>query len=140
MTIKTTHRYDDIIDLPHPVSGRHPAMSMYDRAAQFSPFAALTGYEDLLEETGRLTDADTELTESAIETIDRTIHFLQEHCDAPHKITVTYYQPDRRKTGGSFVTVTGSCKKVLSYERRLVLSDGTVIPIDQIKSLFAELI
>lgn len=140
MTIKTTHRYDDIIDLPHPVSGRHPAMSMYDRAAQFSPFAALTGYEDILEETGRLTDADTELTEAAVEAIDRKLRLLQEHSGAPNKITVTYFQPDSRKAGGSFVTVTGSCKKVLSYERLLVLCDGTDIPIDQIKSLFAELL
>ena len=119
--------YADIIDLPHHVSKKHPQMPMEKRAAQFSPFAAVSGHDEAIYETARLTDEQLELSEDEIAVIDEKLQWLREHIKEQPEITVTYFQPDEKKNGGAYVTVTGSAKKI---DKVLVLRDGTVIPID----------
>ena len=100
-------KYDDIIELPHPTSQNHPRMSLYDRAAQFSPFAALTGHHAAIAETGRLTDRRIELDESEIARVDAELQHLQELLPGRPTVSITYFAPDERKNGGSYQTVTG---------------------------------
>lgn len=124
--------YEDIIHLPHHVSSKRPRMPMSDRAAQFSPFAALTGYDDAIRETGRLTEQKVHLDEEALATLDEKFHVLQEHLDESPEIQFTYFKPDERKAGGTYITVLGIVKKIQEYERQLILEDENVIPIDDI--------
>lgn len=135
MKLKETHKYDDIIHMPHHVSERRAGMPMADRAAQFSPFAALTGYEDVIEETGRLTDSSTELTETSLQQLNEKLRLLSEHCRATPMVTVTYFEPDRLKSGGSYVTLTARVKRVDDYEHVLRLIDDREIPMEAIRSL-----
>lgn len=124
--------YDDIFHLPHHVSEKHPPMSRLDRAAQFSPFAALTGYEAAVEETARLTDRRIELDESEKGAIDQRLTLVQERLPDPIKVTITYFVPDKKKVGGAYVNVSGTVKKIDDYERMVILRDGTSIPIEDI--------
>ena len=133
--MEISHRYDDIIDLPHHVSEKHPQMPMLDRAAQFSPFAALTGYDAAIVETARLTDQKRELTEEQKQVISKALHELQKRIRTDPVITVTFFQPDDRKSGGTYRTVTGNAKKVDEYLGMLLLTDGTAIPFDSILSM-----
>jgi len=131
--------YDDILHLPHHVSEKHPPMSRLDRAAQFSPFAALTGYEAAVEETARLTDQRIELDEGEKAAIDQRLTLVQERLPDPIKVTITYFVPDRKKVGGAYVNVSGTVKKIDDYERTVVLSDGTNIPINDILCIDGEI-
>lgn len=140
MALKETHKYDDIIHLPHHTSPCRAGMSMIDRAAQFSPFSALTGYEDVIEETGRLTDSATELTESSKQKLNESFQALAEHCAVRPPITVTYFAPDPWKTGGSYVTVTGRLKRVDAYDQVLRLTDDREIPMEAIRSIQSDLL
>ena len=101
-------KYDDIINLPHPTSQNHPRMSLHDRAAQFSPFAALTGHHAAIAETGRLTDQRIELDESEIARVDAALQHLQELLPERPTVSITYFVPDERKNGGSYQTVTAA--------------------------------
>ena len=139
MTNANNHQYDDIIDLPHHVSATRPRMSMIDRAAQFSPFAALTGYDAAIKETGRLTDERIELTEDSRAVLDRKQQLLLDNLADHPEASVTYFVPDERKSGGAYVTVTGIVKKVDDYQRLLILTDGTKIPLDEILDMESEL-
>ena len=134
-----THKYDDIINLPHPVSSRHPQMSLHDRAAQFSPFAALTGYDTAVKETARLTEQRIELDESSKSLLDEKLGIVQEQLDQKPEITITYFKPDPKKAGGSYAEVTGSIKKIDEYERLLVLCSGEKIPIDEVIAVQGEI-
>lgn len=125
-------RYDDIIRLPHPVSAKHPRMTMLERAAQFSPFAALTDYGAVIEETGRLTERRMEMDEDSKARVDEKLRYVQGQIHMHPEILVTYFVPDERKEGGSYVEARGRVKKMDPYERRLVLEDGRVIPLDEI--------
>ena len=125
-------KYDDIIGLPHHVSDRRVPMSMIDRAAQFSPFAALTGYEAAIAETGRLTEQRIELDESRRAELDERIRVIQENIRSQPEVTVTYFEPDQRKAGGSYVTITGCVWKVDGYRQAVVLADGMEIPFGEI--------
>ena len=127
--------YDDIIHLPHPVSSRHAPMSRQDRAAQFSAFAALTGYEDAIQETGRLTDHWDGPDEEARNHLDEQFQLLREHGSAESRITVTYFVPDNKKDGGSFETVTGILKAIDDQYRCLRLRNGCSIPFSAICGL-----
>ena len=127
-------KYDDIIDLPRPKSAHEP-MPMSDRAAQFSPFAALTGYEDAIDETARLTDARVELGESAVEELERALAVLAARISERPEITVTYFVPDGRKSGGVYVTRTGALKRIDELERALVFADGARIAVGDIISI-----
>ena len=124
--------YDDIIHLPHHVSKTRPQMSMEDRAAQFSPFAALTGYDAAILETGRLTEDKLELGEETQAILDRKQRYLAEIIDTKPEITVTYFVPDEKKSGGAYSTVRGFLKRIDEYERELVLTDGRKIQLDAI--------
>lgn len=121
--------YDDIIDLPRPKSKREP-MPMSDRAAQFSPFAALTGYGDAIDETARLTDHRIELSEEQRAELDYKQQYLAT-LDAP-TVTVTYFVPDERKTGGAYVTHTGTLKRIDELERMMVFADGARVSLDEV--------
>ena len=122
-----TEKYEDIINLPHHVSKTRPQMSMLERAAQFSPFAALNGYDDAVKETGRLTDERIELGDEERD--------LQEIIADRPEITVTFFVPDEKKSGGSYTAITGNLKRVDLYERLLVLTDGKKIPLDDIADI-----
>ena len=135
----SNHEYDDIIDLPHHVSATRPRMSMIDRAAQFSPFAALTGYDAAIKETGRLTDRRIELTDDSRAPLDRKQQLLLDNLTDQPEVSVTYFVPDERKSGGAYVTATGRVKKVDDYQRLLILTDGTKIPLDEILDMESEL-
>lgn len=102
-------------------------MSMEDRAAQFSPFAALTGYDAAIAETARLTDQRVELDEYERQALNEKLQFISEHLNEPPKVSITYFLPDARKDGGEYVTVTGNVKKIDDYEHKIVLMDGTRI-------------
>lgn len=128
---KDIHEYDDIINLPHYQSATRPHMSVHDRAAQFSPFAALTGYEAAVSETARLTEGKIELDEDAKAALDEKLGFLQESARG-QQVSITYFQPDVRKAGGAYLSVSGTIKKIDSYERVIALEDGTLIPVDDI--------
>lgn len=125
-------KYDDIIHLPHHTSAKRTRMSMLDRAAQFSPFAALTGYDAVIEETGRLTDAPIELEEGAKAELDQAINKLMETLPSQPYAVITYFQKDARKLGGAYLTVTGRVKKIDPYEMILTMTDGTIIELNQI--------
>ena len=131
--------YDDIIHLPHHVSRIHPQMSMEDRAAQFSPFAALTGYDAAIAETARLTDQRVELDEYERQALNEKLQFISEHLKDHPKISITYFIPDHCKEGGEYVTVTGNIKKLDDYEHRIVLMDGTGILIEDVIRIEDEL-
>ena len=131
--------YDDIINLPHHVSTTRPQMSMLDRAAQFSPFAALTGYDAAIKETGRLTDEKIELDEDRKAALDMKQANLIEMIDEQPEISITYFLPDTKKSGGAYVTVTGNLKRFDEYERLLILTDGKKIPMDDIADIESDL-
>ena len=124
--------YDDIINLPHPTSQRHPRMPVRDRAAIFSPFAALSGHGAAIAETARLTDRRMELDEDTRAELDRKQAVLLEHIDKQPEITVTWFQPDERKDGGAYRTAAGRLRKFRELERDLVLADGTEIPLEDV--------
>lgn len=125
-------KYDDIINLPHHTSQKHPRMPVSDRAAQFSPFAALTGHGDAIKESARLTDERIEPDEQSREVLDEKLRLLYENADNSNAVTVTYFVPDERKTGGAYIAVTGCVKKIDTYSREIVMSDGIKIPIEDI--------
>lgn len=124
--------YDDILPLPHPTSKTHPRMSRQDRAAQFSPFAALTGYEAVVKETARLTEERPMLTEDEVAELDTRLRLAME-LDA--KVTVTWFRPDDKKSGGCYVTTTGRIRKVDELERVLTMEGGTQIPVQEVTAV-----
>ena len=134
---KDTHRYDDIINLPHPTSANHPRMSLYDRAAQFSPFAALTGHDAAIKETARLTEQKIELSEDTISRLNEKLQIVADHLET--EVTITYFVPDERKSGGAYVSYTGIVRRIDDYEHTLIMTDKTVIPIEQISEVESEL-
>ena len=127
--------YDDIINLPHPTSKRHPRMPVHDRAAIFSPFAALSGHRVAIAETARLTERRIELDEDTRAELDRRQAILLGHMDEQPEVTITWFQPDERKDGGAYLTATGRLKKLRELERLLVLADGTEIPLEDVVAL-----
>lgn len=135
--------YDDIINLSRPVTQKHPSMSMLNRAVQFSPFAALTGYDAAVKETARLTDEKIELDEYAKSILSDKLQILVEYVDDLPEVTFTYFSPDKKKSGGAYVSITGNVKEIDEYERIVILGDGTKIPIHEIyeieSRLFTEL-
>lgn len=134
-----TNPYDDIINLPHHQSLTSPHMSAYDRAAQFSPFAALTGYEDAVAETARLTDKKAELDEYGKSDLNERLNIIQDTLDEQPKVSITYFLPDKKKSGGEYVTVSGCVKKIDEYEHIVVMLDATKIPIDDIAEINGEI-
>ena len=136
---ESNHRYDSIKKLPHHQSAIRSHMSLNDRAAQFSPFAALTGYEDAVAEAARLTDTKIELDEYAKGAINERLNAIQDTLDEQPEVSITYYLPDKKKSGGVYVTVTGRVKKVDEYERFIVMRDGVKVAIDDIAEIGGEM-
>ena len=134
-----TGPYDDIIHLPHHVSATRPHMPPIDRAAQFSPFAALTGYDSAIKETARLTDERMELDENMKDALRGRLQIVSNRMKEHPEIEITYFQPDVKKQGGAYGTAAGSVKKIDEYERVVVMNDGTVISIDEIVSIDGEI-
>lgn len=128
-----THIYDDIINLPHPTSQKHPRMSLYDRAAQFSPFSALTGHDAAIKETARFTEKQTEQSEDLISRLNEKLQIISDNPGT--EITVTYFVPDERKMGGAYVSHTSIAKKIDNYNHTLVMEDRTIIPISRISEI-----
>lgn len=131
-------KYDDILRLPHPTSERHPRMPISDRAAIFSPFAALTGHSAAITETARLPQQRIELDEDSKAMLDLKQQVLAEIINQQPEVTITWFQPDEKKEGGSYVITTGRMKKVDTLERTLALTDGTKIPLDDVLDLESE--
>ena len=129
-----TGKYDDIIDLPRPAS-KHPKMSRIDRAAQFSPFAALTGHEDSIKETARLTEKQIDLDESQKDEIGRLLSYLAENIQQNPEIIIRWFQPDRRKSGGVYQRVRDRVVKIDDYRNEMTLEDGRIIPLRYIVEL-----
>lgn len=132
MNSENPNPYADIIDLPHHVSTRHPQMPMEKRAAQFSPFAAMVGHDVAIRETARLTEEQLELSEDEKAVIDGKLQMIRAHIKEHPEVTVTYFQPDEKKNGGAYVTVTGFAKKTDEQRRLLILQNETVIHISDI--------
>lgn len=124
------NNYDDIINLPRPLSKKHKPMSLINRAAQFAPFAALTGYEEVIDETGRTTDEHIELDEYEINDLNNILLYLIENKQVV--ATITYYVKDERKKGGAYVMATGSIFKNDVDNHRIILSDKTIINVEDI--------
>lgn len=127
--------YDDIIHLPHHVSPKRRQMSRHDRAAQFSPFAALTGYDAAIRETARLTDPRFDLAADGTAMLDEKIRILLDHQHLHPEITAVYFVPDERKSGGAYVTVTAKLRAVSSREQALILEDGQELYFSRIYEL-----
>ncbi len=133
-----TGPYDDIIDLPRPVSRKHPPMPMMKRAAQFLPFAALTGFEGEIAEAARLTETAPELSEDALAALDEQLSLLRQLLPDQPQVTVTRFLPDERKAGGHFETLTGRVRRLDEANRALRLTDGTTIDLDTVVELTVE--
>ena len=130
--MRSEDSYDDIINLPHHISLKRPQMPMHDRAAQFSPFAALTGYDEAIKEEGRLTSGRIELGEYESELLDRSLRDILEHIDGRPYISVIYFEPDERKSGGAYREKSGRLKRVDEHERKLYFTDGTGVDMDSV--------
>lgn len=130
-----TNSYDDIINLPRHISATRPQMPAINRAAQFSPFAALSGYEAAIRETARLTDQRIELDEYIKDALSDQLRAIADRIEDRPELAITYFQPDPKKDGGAYVTSIGTLKKIDEYERLVFMSDGTSIPISEILSI-----
>ena len=128
-------KYDDIIGLEHPTSKKHPRMSLHDRAAQFAPFAALTGHEALISETARLTEERIIPDSNAIEEINRILVNVSSKASHRPLCRITYFAPDERKSGGAYVTVSERIREIDAYEHRLKTECGRIIPIGDITEI-----
>lgn len=133
-------KYDDIINLPHHISNKHPQMALEARAAQFAPFAALTGYDDAVKETARLTNERIELDDEAKNILDNKIQMIKEQIKTRSTATFTYFIPDLKKDGGKYVNVTGIVRKIDEYRQVIVLEDKTEIPINEIVEIIGDIV
>ena len=138
MKLKYEHNYDDIINLPHHVSKKHPPMSLYARSAQFAPFAALTGYEDAVKETARETTERIDIDDEIKSILDGKIQILIEQLKKRPEVSITYFLHDLRKDGGAYITVDGIIKKIDTYNQNIILADNTEIPINEIIDISGE--
>ena len=125
-------KYDDIIHLPHHVSKTRPQMSNYDRAVQFMPFSALSGYDAAILETARLTDQKIELTDSQLEVINEALGVLQAYIGEQPEVEITYFKPDSRKQGGAYCTSLGKVRQIDTLKQTVMFTDRTEIPVGDI--------
>ncbi len=132
--------YDDIINLPHHQSDKRPHMSLYDRAAQFAPFSALTGHDDAIKETARLTDKKLELDDYEQMLLNNKMNFILNHINEQPEITVTYFIPDSAKAGGIYLDFAGNIKKFDSVQRKICFTDKTEIFLDDIIEIKSEIL
>ena len=129
---KDIHNYDDIINMPRHISSKHPQMKIIDRAAQFAPFAALTGHKESINDASRITDSKKELDANQKEILNNKLNYILLNLDKLLEIKITYFQADLKKSGGKYVTVLASIKKIDEYNKVLVLNNGKKIKIDDL--------
>lgn len=131
--------YEDIVNLPPYISKKHPQPTMLERAARFAPFAAIAGYEEMVLEEARETEERVDLDEGTLADLNEKLNMIQESLGAEPQITITYFEPDKKKSGGAYITLIGTVKRIDEYERHVLMLDGTKIPIDQIYGLESKL-
>lgn len=136
--MKEEFPYKDIVNLPHPVSRRHQQMPMENRAAQFAPFAALTGHDSAIAETARTTDSGIELSAEQLQELSWRLNYVMSLSECP-VLEITYFMPDAYKPGGSYVTIRGSIRKVEEAYNTITLTDGTEIPIHAVTDIKGDL-
>ena len=132
------HSYDDIINQPHHTSRKRKQMSLYNRAAQFAPFAALTGYDGMVVETARLTDRHIELGEESMQLINQRLHSIMDSIRDHPEITLIVFEPDKKKEGGTYRTITGQVRRIDDVNREVIMTDRTVIRLEQIYAIHRE--
>ena len=130
--LKNSGKYDDIINLPHHISKKHPRMSLEARSAQFAPFAALTGYDEVIRETARLTNKRIEINDELKAILDEKLLLIKAQIKSKPNISVTYFVPDSKKDGGKYVSVTGKVLKIDEYKQKIILENKIEIPISEI--------
>ena len=131
--------YEDIVNLPPHISKRHPQPSMMDRAARFAPFAAITGYEEMVLEEARVTEERVDLDEGALSLLNEKLNMIQEFLDEEPEVTITYFEPDKKKSGGAYVNITGIVKRIDEYEHFVIMTDGKKIRIEDIYAIESDL-
>ena len=131
--------YEDIVNLPPHISKKHPQPSMMDRAARFAPFAAITGYEEMVLEEARITEERVDLDEGALSLLNEKLNMIQEFLDEEPEVTITYFEPDKKKDGGAYISITGTVKRIDEYERIVLMSDDKKIKIDEIYAIESDL-
>ena len=129
---KDIHNYDDIINMPRHISSKHPQMKIIDRAAQFAPFAALTGHKESIDEASRITDSKKELDENQKEILNNKLNYILLNLDKLFEIKITYFQVDLKKSGGKYITILANIKKIDEYNNVLVLNNGMKIKLDDL--------
>ena len=129
---KDIHNYDDIINMPRHISSKHPQMKIIDRAAQFAPFAALTGHKESIDEASRITDSKKELDENQKEILNNKLNYILLNLDKLFEIKITYFQADLKKSGGKYITILANIKKIDEYNKVLVLKNGMRIKLDDL--------
>ena len=137
--MKYDRQYDDIINLTNHISQKHPQMSLYARSAQFAPFAALTGYEDAIKQTSRETSEKIDIDDELKSILDSKLQIIMEQIKNKPEISITYFIPDLKKNGGSYITVTGIVKKIDLYNQHIYLANDTEIPINDIINISGEI-
>lgn len=130
--LNNSRKYDDIINLPHHVSKKHPRMSLEARSAQFAPFAALTGYDEVISETGRLTYRRIEISEEVKAILNEKLLVIKEQINNKPNIKVTYFIPDVKKDGGKYESINGKVIKIDEYSQRIILENKKEIAISEI--------
>ena len=131
--------YEDIVNLPPHISKRHPQPSMIDRAARFAPFAAITGYEEMVLEEARVTEERIDLDEGTLSLLNEKLNMIQEFLDEEPEVTITYFEPDKKKSGGAYVSITGVVKRIDEYEHFVIMTDGKKIRIEDIYAMGSDL-
>ena len=131
--------YEDIVNLPRHISKVHPQATMADRAARFSPFAAISGYEDMVKEAARVTEERIDITDASKELLNEKLNMIIEFLDEEPEVTITYFEPDKKKDGGAYISITGTVKRIDEYERIVLMSDDKKIRIDEIYAIESDL-
>ena len=131
--------YEDIVNLPPHISKKHPQPTMMDRAARFAPFAAITGYEEMVLEEARITEERIDLDEGTLSILNEKLNMMQEFLDEDPEVTITYFEPDKKKSGGAYVRVTGIVKRIDEYEHLVIMTDGKKIRIEDIYAMGSDL-
>ncbi len=131
--------YEDIVNLPRHISKVHPQATMADRAARFSPFAAISGYEDMVKEAARVTEERIDITDATKELLNEKLNMIVEFLDEEPEVTITYFEPDKKKDGGAYISITGTVKRIDEYERIVLMSDDKKIRIDEIYAIESDL-
>ena len=131
--------YEDIVNIPRHISKVHPQATMADRAARFSPFAAISGYEDMVKEAARVTEERIDITDATKELLNEKMNMIIEFLDEQPEVTITYFEPDKKQDGGAYVSITGTVKRIDEYERIVLMSNDKKIRIDEIYAIESDL-